>query len=85
MMARGYLILLNEKSQGYGMHESLALSAVTEGAGVLQDVIDSLDRQNAEHGRLIGRRDPQQAIEYCEKAKQEVEERWQRKEHSSKG
>jgi len=76
LMARGYLIYLNEKSQGYGMYESLALGSVTDGIGVLQDIINTLERQQNEQMRLIGRREPEQAVNYCKSAMEEVHQRW---------
>ena len=79
LMARGYLIYLNGRTEGYGMYESLALSAATDAAGALQDIINHLERQQREQACLIGRREPEQAINYCKAATDEVHQRWLRK------
>ena len=85
LMARGYLIHLNAETGGYGVHESLALSSVTEAAGALQDIINSLERQQQEQARLIGRREPEQAINYCKTITEEIHQEWLRKQKREQG
>jgi len=78
LFARGYIAHIVADNP-YLLYPPMAQRSIEEAVGTLQDLIDSLENQQRLQSRLVGKREPQQAMNYCSQARAEANQRISRK------